>query len=339
VPLGSVLVAVVLAAIGLTVDGLRRTDEFGAGEVAAASVLLVLSAAVALPSEHLASAVLAVLVLWSGAVMLRGRFVGAQEIGGGVLTASLGSFLWTLQEVLGTDHQLRAAPILLVLGVMAVARPRQEVELPAAAAVLLASLAAVPVADDVSVSLAMHLTAAGVLVMASALLNPQRRALGWLGGFLLALASWVRLYDVGVAAPEAYTLPSAVALLLLGLRRLHSDRETTTMSALAPGLVLGTVPSLMWALVDPVTMRAALLGIACLVLVLAGVQLRWNAPVVVGAAVGGLLVLRELAPYAAQTPQWVVIGLAGAVLITAGVTWEARMRDLQGAAAYLSRLR
>ena len=66
---------------------------------------------------------------------------------------------------------------------------------------------------------------------------------------------------------------------------------------------------------------------------------RWHAPVVVGAAVGGLVVLRELAPYAMQTPQWVVIGLAGTVLIACGITWESRMRDLQHAAAYLGRLR
>jgi hypothetical protein len=85
--------------------------------------------------------------------------------------------------------------------------------------------------------------------------------------------------------------------------------------------------------------RAALLGAACLVLVLAGTRLRWNAPLLVGAVVGGLLVLRELAPYAAATPQWVLIGLAGTVLTVVGVTWERRVRDLHQATAYLGRLR
>ena len=85
--------------------------------------------------------------------------------------------------------------------------------------------------------------------------------------------------------------------------------------------------------------RAAVLGVACLVLVLVGVWLRWHAPVVVGAVVGGLVVLRELAPYALETPQWMLIGAAGTVLIACGITWESRMRDLQQAAAYLGRLR
>ena len=71
------------------------------------------------------------------------------------------------------------------------------------------------------------------------------------------------------------------------------------------------MPSLLWALVDPVSPRAALLGGGCLVLLLGGAALRWSAPVVVGGLVGGALVLRELAPYAEQTPQWVLIGAAG----------------------------
>jgi hypothetical protein len=59
----------------------------------------------------------------------------------------------------------------------------------------------------------------------------------------------------------------------------------------------------------------------------------------VGWLVGGVLVLRELAPYAEQTPQWVLIGAAGTLLIAVGVTWEARLRDLRQAASYLGRLR
>ena len=47
----------------------------------------------------------------------------------------------------------------------------------------------------------------------------------------------------------------------------------------------------------------------------------------------------ELAPYAGQTPQWVLIGLAGTVLTLVGVTWESRLTDLRRSTAYLARLR
>ena len=201
-------------------------------------------------------------------------------------------------------------------------------------------VAAIDAVSDPSTSLAIHLTLAGVLVTGSALVHPSRRPLAWLGGLLLAAATWVRFADLGVDAPEAYTLPSAVALVLVGLRRLYVDREADTSTALAPGLVLATTPSLLWLMVtDPVSWRAVLLGLGCLALVLVGVRLRWNAPLLIGSIVGGLLVLRELAPYASATPQWVLIGLAGTALTVVGITWESRMRDLRQAASYLGRLR
>ena len=84
---------------------------------------------------------------------------------------------------------------------------------------------------------------------------------------------------------------------------------------------------------------ALLLGAACLGLVLAGVRCRLSAPLVVGGLVGGLLVLRELAPYAAAVPPWLLIGLSGALLTLVGVTWESRMRDLRTASQYVGHLR
>jgi hypothetical protein len=108
---------------------------------------------------------------------------------------------------------------------------------------------------------------------------------------------------------------------------------------LLPGLTLATVPSLLWVLANPVGPRAVLLGAACLGLVLVGSQLRWSAPLAVGGLVGGLLVLREVAPYASELPQWVLIGFAGTILTVVGVTWEQRVLELRRATSYLGRLR
>ena len=91
-------------------------------------------------------------------------------------------------------------------------------------------------------------------------------------------------------------------------------------------------------LVDPVSLRAVLLGLACAVLVLIGAGNRWAAPLVAGAGVGAALVLRE-AQYAQVVPQWVLIGLVGTVLTVVGVTWEQRLNDLRHAAGYVRRLR
>ncbi len=128
-------------------------------------------------------------------------------------------------------------------------------------------------------------------------------------------------------------------LIAVGCWRLLRDDDSATMRLLVPGLSLATVPSLLVVLDDPTSLRALLLGLGCLALVLGGVFLRWSAPVVVGAVVGAALVLRELAPYAAEVPSWVVIGLSGTVLLVVGVTWESRMSDVRTATRYVARLR
>ena len=112
------------------------------------------------------------------------------------------------------------------------------------------------------------------------------------------------------------------------------------MTALAPGLSLALVPSLLWVLVEPTGPRALLLGLGCFALVLAGLRLRWTAPLALGATVGALLVLRLAAPYVGDAvPRWVLIGGAGALLIAVGATWERRLADARHLAGYVRALR
>jgi cell division protein FtsW (lipid II flippase) len=112
------------------------------------------------------------------------------------------------------------------------------------------------------------------------------------------------------------------------------------MSTLSPGLSLLLTPSLLWVLGDPTGPRALLLGLGCLVLVLAGARLGWTAPVLLGAVAGSVLVLRLAAPYVGDAvPRWVLLGAAGALLISVGATWERRMSEAQSVVRYLRTLR
>jgi hypothetical protein len=339
VPASTVVAALLLLGAGLLADGGRQEDTFGRGQTLVGVGVAVLAVPVALPSDVLTTVVAAALAAMAAVLALRGSTDDLRVAGGVLLPPALTGVLWSLASVAGVDQVQRGVPVLLVVGLLAIALPRIEIELAAALAALVASVGAIAAADDPTVALAVHLTVAGVLVCASALVHPDRRTLGWAGGLLLGAATWVRLADIGVTAPEPYTMPSAVALLLVGLYRLRRDPDASTVVALLPGLLLATFPSLLWVLADPLTARAALLGAGCLLLVLAGTTLRWNAPLLVGAATGTAVVLRELAPYAAQTPQWVLIGVAGTLLTVVGITWERRLRDLRGASAYVGRLR
>ena len=249
-------------------------------------------------------------------------------------------------DLAGLSDIWRGLPVLLVVGALALVRPRPQIEIPAAVSGLVASAVAFvaltePLGDPDLLPVEVYLTVAGALVTASAVIHPQRRLLGWPGGLLLVMASWVRLADVGVTAPEAYTMPSAVALVLVGLHRLRRDQSAGTLTTLTPGLLLATVPSLLRVLGERPRLLAgpAARDSAAWRWCSPAPALRWQAPLVIGAAVGGVLVLWEVGPYAAELPLWVVIALAGTLLTVVGVTWESRLHNLRTAQSYLARLR
>ncbi|MQW75628.1 hypothetical protein GHK92_07075 [Nocardioides sp. dk4132] len=326
-----VVVALLVPGLIAGALGVRRART--TWQVAGVTVLAA-AALVGLPSAALAAGALLVLVALTGTITAQDRAPGAA-----VLPWAAGLLVLALGDLTGSPLHVVSLVVLLVLGLLALARPRLDLLVAAAALALPVASAGVLAAPDAAWSLAVHLSVAGALVTGVGLIH-ARRELSAVGGVLLAAATWVRLADAGVGTPEAYTLPSAVVLVLLGLRALHRDPSLPTARVLLPGLVLGTVPTLLIVLVgDPASVRAALLGLACLGLVLGGVRKRWHAPFAVGSGVGLLLVLRELAPYAAAPPQWVLIAAAGTVLSVVGITWEQRVADLRRVAEYAGRFR
>jgi hypothetical protein len=337
VPLAAVVgLLVSLGAAGL-LGAERLSDQTALAARGAGLVLLALATVAALPNDVLTAGVLGVVTVAAGVLMQRTDLCG--DVAAAVLPLSLAGLVWSSGEVAGVPEVYRGVPILLLVGALAIWRPQAELEAGAAVAGTVAAAGSVAAAADGQLALAVYLTVAGALVTASALVHPDRRFLAWPGGLLLAAATWVRLAQLGVHAPEAYTLPTALVLVALGCWRMWHDDHVGSLTVLAPGLTLATVPSLLVALDEPASLRALLLGAACLGLVLAGVAMRWSAPLVVGSVVGVVLVLRMLAPYAAVVPTWLVIGLSGTVLTLVGITWESRLRDLRRASRYVGSLR
>ncbi|WP_406026747.1 hypothetical protein OH802_07915 [Nocardioides sp. NBC_00850] len=186
--------------------------------------------------------------------------------------------------------------------------------------------------------LSILLTLAGAAVSAHAIAHHERRWLGWAGAGLATIALWIRLADTSVTTWEYYTLPPAIALVVFGVVKLRLDREVASLPVLGPGVFLALIPSVPAALQDPVSMRTAVLGIACLAFILGGAWLRWAAPLVGGALVASVLALAQM-PSAQALQQWWVLGAAGLLLLFLGITWEARLHDLRRATAYVRGLR
>jgi hypothetical protein len=295
-------------------------------------------------------------VLLALAVQLRSASGPVAAAAGGTTATAVAALVWTGGALLEAPASWVALLGVVLVGGLAVLAPyapqhwwRSGVRTATVGTEVGFAVAALPLA--VAGTLAAHparqaswvagyLTAVGALVTVQSLLRADRRELGWAGGVLLALASWVRLWELGVTAPEAYTLPSAAVLVAVGVLRLHRDPTVGTLRALAPGLGLALAPSLLWSLDDPTGLRPLLLGLACLGLVLLGARWGWGAPVAAGATVGALLVLRLAAPYVEDAvPRWVLIGGAGAVLLTLGATWERRLQEARQVMGYVRGLR
>ncbi|MGE5718898.1 MAG: SCO7613 C-terminal domain-containing membrane protein [Nocardioidaceae bacterium] len=353
VPMWLVTGALLAATSGFLAVSMRRQHAL---PLSLAAVFVSLALVLALHAEWLTLMTLVVVLTGAAVVHLRWSALEVSVGAGALVSGAVAALVWTIGSIAGSSPQWTAVVALLALAAVVLGGPYVDERLrmagPAAYARLgteggalvaagVVSTAAVDLASFTSEATwaAVYLTLSGAAVSAMALLRPDRRVVGWLGGVLLVLASWVRLADVGVDTPEAYTLPSAVALLVVGLVHLRRNPGSSTMAPLTPGLALALVPSLLWVLAEPIALRSVLLGAACLGLVLGGIRLRWSAPVVHGAWVGTLLVLRLATPVADAVPRWALIGAAGVLLVAMGITWEQRVRDARRLAGYVHGLR
>lgn len=334
-----VVAALSATSVGVALPAARRTGTSAAALTAVAAGTSLAACAAGMVDGLLLTPAACVASAVAVALATTARTGLARALGGVALAPALAALVAGGVQLGDGGTPVYAVCSLVVLGVACVLLPRPEVELPAVALTLLALAVAVSEAGAPADLVALWLALAGGLTAATGLAHPGRRGVALATPALWLLAGWTWLAARGVETPEAYTLPAAAGLLLVGLVGLRRDARAGTLTHLAPGLLLATVPSLLWVLEDPASLRALLLGAACLAMTLAGAALRWSGPLVVGAGVGAVLVLRELAPYAGAAPQWVWIGLAGTLLTVVGVTWERRLLEVRRAVGALGRLR
>ena len=148
--------------------------------------------------------------------------------------------------------------------------------------------------------------------------------------------SWWAL--AGVALLEAYTLPGATVLVAVGAAALWQSDRLGSFPALAPGLAMGLVPSTVLAMAEGGPRVLAVLGVGAVLAATGGI-LRLRAPLLAGAAVVVVISLVELGPVVASLPRYLTFGIAGAVLLITGATFEQRRADLLAARRRLRALR
>ncbi|MFE7263095.1 SCO7613 C-terminal domain-containing membrane protein [Streptomyces sp. NPDC057592] len=360
----SVLVAAVFA---VAVRALRRgTGAVGTTALVCGLVGAVSAGLLSLAAQAATYAVFAVLllVLGAAAVLLDGaamperglpdaraaRAAGALRIAQAVPACGAVLCAMVLARAAGASLELagyRAAPLMLAVPVVTAllgARlrnrpPALAVELTGALSAVVAVITAVPDGPFLALVLALS----GVLAAGTAVRAERRPVASYLAVALFVLATWVRLTASGVSAPEAYTLPVTVPALAVGVLRRRRDPEASSWTAYGAGLSATLVPSLFAAWVDPHWLRPLLLGVAALVITLAGARLRLQALLLVGGAVLALDAVHELAPYVVQVvgalPRWLPPALAGLLLLVVGATYEQRLRDARRLKETVGRMR
>ena len=350
VPVWTVLLVLVAGGLLLAYRSLAR-DSLPSAATAAGAI----SAAVVLSwyDDQLTALTVAAALVVAAVLHLRSRREVVATLAGAAVTGLLAGLVWTVGAIADAPAAWVGLVGLLLLSGLALGRHRVPaglrtagvetvLELSAGCAAFVLAAAALEVTVDSALPgwLAVYLTVAGVAATVLAIIRRDRRQVAWLGGLLLAAATWVRLSEIGVQEPEPYTLPSALALLAVGLVRLRRDGSANTHETLGAGLLLALVPSMLWVVDEPGGIRAVFLGLACLGLVVGGAQLRWVAPLAYGAFVGLVVVLVEAGPHVGDAvPRWALIGAAGALLIALGVTWEQRLRDARLMTTYFRALR
>ena len=211
--------------------------------------------------------------------------------------------------------------------------------------IVLASFAAVGMLGAAGVGvghgarlLAFVLAAVGLAALAYGTL-PRRGNVALLGVAGCSAATWVLLLDSNVRVVEAYSLPLAALIALVGLVRLHREPSTPSWLTLGPALSAALLPSAFVSTTDDFLFRPLIvLAVGAFVLV-AGVMTRWQSPVVVGSVTVLIVTVAQLAPYADSLPRWLTFGTLGLLLLVLGARYEQRRQNARQAARWVAALR
>ncbi|MET0694921.1 MAG: hypothetical protein ABWY56_13390, partial [Propionibacteriaceae bacterium] len=158
--------------------------------------------------------------------------------------------------------------------------------------------------------LAGVLAAGGLAALAYGVL-PRRGYVAVLGVLGCSAATWTLLLDADVTTIEAYSLPLAALAGLVGVVRLRRQPGTPSWLSVGPALTAGLLPSALASVDDDGLVRPLLVLVAAALVLVAGVALRWQSPVVIGTVALLIVAVAQLAPYAVGLPRWLTFGTVG----------------------------
>lgn len=338
--------------LGLVVLVVAAVAPVGPWRTASATVQGVLyvgaGVAGALPAQWSTIVAWASIVVTAAVVGTVGRTLGWRVVGG---IAAVAAAL-NLAAIIGAAADLplrQTAPLVLAVAAAALAggaalsssRPTEgrAVSAAAHAGAVVAILLALGWTGTMATLCAAWGVAIGLRALWHGTSRSGRAALAAAGAGYEVVAWWLLLADRGVSVVEAYTVPLALVGLLAGFAVLRARPELRSWVSYGPALAAGFLPSLALVLAGPgAPWRRLLLGLAALLVVLAGSVRRRQAPVVAGGGVLVILALHEIALAWDHLQRWIPLGVGGLILVGFAITYERRRRDLARLRAAVGRM-
>jgi hypothetical protein len=187
--------------------------------------------------------------------------------------------------------------------------------------VLYAFTAVATTLDEPSVTrCALVLITIGVLTLIYAA-SPARLPVAYLGTLAISAGTALLSWQAGATAIEVYTGPLVVMLALIGWVQWHRNHAITTVLTMGPALSVAMGPTLLAGLAGDQP-RLVAVTVAAVVFLVAGLAAQWKAPVTTSSLVLVVVAVTQGGPLIDYVPGWVLLGGAGASLLTVGVAWE-----------------
>ena len=166
---------------------------------------------------------------------------------------------------------------------------------------------------------------------------------GWVAIGLTAPVLIEGLVNHAIRPFEFGTVPIAIALIAAGALYLSRSPQSRSWAHLAPGLGLLLGPSLLATSWDRPLWRLIAIGVAAIVVIVAAVALKLQAPFIIGVVV---VLIHGVATFAPQiravymaAPWWLWAGAGGILLIVLAARYERRIKNLKSASMLLGSLR
>jgi hypothetical protein len=169
-------------------------------------------------------------------------------------------------------------------------------------------------------------------------------AASWLSSVSALVVVGITGLATSAADPfELATAPLALTLIVSGVVALHRERAARSWPHLGPGIAVLLVPPLLADFGSTELWRVIALGVLSVIVVVAAIALRWQAPLVVGATVLIVHALAQSWPWIqglySAVPWWIWLGVGGIVLIAVAARYEHRVRNLRSFVGSIAALR